>query len=172
MAFPFLVLGFIGLVKQWVPAVVVAGVGLFSCWLLTREGRGMEYRQMSEDILVSPAGGRVVALDCLRPLGIGRLVIESGWSDPVYRIAPADGRWDAGKLKTDIGEIGLSFGEAAVVVDAGHRSEVQRGDTLAAVKWGGLTTVEFPLQNVEILKDFGYKVVIGEPLARHTSVWK
>lgn len=181
--FPCLILGFIGFVKEWLPGIVLAGMGLAACWALTREGRGLEYRQMSEDILVSPAGGRIVGLECLRPLGVGRLVIHSGWMDPVYRIAPARGdvtdELDVAPgmsrvaLKTEIGELKLSFeGYKVVKTDAAQRSAVLRGETVAAVKWEGLTTVEFPLQNMELLKEYGQLVRIGEPIARHTAVWR
>lgn len=166
-------------------AVVVLATG---AWLF----RGAAPAASAPLAIIAPAEGRVVLLDCLRPLGYGRIVVRAegalgGLTAPYGRVAPMDGVLTAiegatvYQLDTDVGRWTLMFrapGDGSRVVRVAPDGPIRRGETIAVVKWGGAggaaeTVIEYPLRNVKIMPSvaLGATVRLGAPMAEIQAVW-
>jgi hypothetical protein len=145
------------------------------------------------DAILAPATGTVTTLDCLRPLGYARIKIASKKTDTYARLAPMDGlltEIEPGpatesaesaerlfQLDTATGRFTMTFSAARpshivpLLQTARGAIAVHRGDPIAVVKWGGETTVEFPLRNVHIATDLGAQVQAGGAMGHIQAVW-
>jgi len=145
------------------------------------------------DAILAPATGTVTTLDCLRPLGYARIKIASKKTDTYARLAPMDGlltEIEPGpatesaesaerlfQLDTATGRFTMTFSAARpshivpLLQTDGGAIAVHRGDPIAVVKWGGETTVEFPLRNVHIATDLGAQVQAGGAMGHIQAVW-
>ena len=134
------------------------------------------------DAILAPATGIVTILDCLRPLGYARIKIASKKTDTYARLAPMDGLLTETapatfQLDTATGRFTMTFSAARpshivpLLQTARGAIAVHRGDPIAVVKWGGETTVEFPLRNVHIATDLGAQVQAGGAMGHIQAVW-
>jgi len=134
------------------------------------------------DAILAPATGTVTILDCLRPLGYARIKIASKKTDTYARLAPMDGLLTeiapaTFQLDTATGRFTMTFSAARpshivpLLQTDGGAIAVHRGDPIAVVKWGGETTVEFPVRNVHIATDLGAQVQAGGAMGHIQAVW-
>jgi len=134
------------------------------------------------DAILAPATGTVTILDCLRPLGYARIKIASKKTDTYARLAPMDGLLTeiapaTFQLDTATGRFTMTFSAARpshivpLLQTDGGAIAVHRGDPIAVVKWGGETTVEFPVRNVHIATDLGAQVQAGGVMGHIQAVW-
>ena len=145
------------------------------------------------DAILAPATGIVTILDCLRPLGYARIKIASKKTDTYARLAPMDGlltEIEPGPATESAGAAGRTFqldtatGRFTMTFSAARPSHivpllqtdggaiaVHRGDPIAVVKWGGETTVEFPVRNVHIATNLGAQLQAGGVMGHIQAVW-
>jgi len=149
----------------------------------------------ADDAILAPASGTVTVLDCLRPLGYARITIASKKTDTYARLAPMDGVLteitatadDAAadsaaapkrkfQLDTATGRFTMTFSAArqshiVPLFQTAGAIPVHRGDPIAVVKWGGETTLEFPVRNIHVATDLGATLQASATMGHIQAVW-